>query len=123
MNLTSDVAKARNAAKGIRESDEAKMGMKATNRAKTDAVATWKEGAKRVKELKQSGDLPADAVEQEHDRDADKWNPWCNLQDSALPEEVVGPVGRRNEKDLNRLIEDVAGHDVRVDYALRLSVS
>lgn len=74
----------------------------ASTRSKLDAVARWRDSAKRMAELAKSGNLPDDALEQSEDRDTANWNPFCNLQDS-LPEGVMGKVGKWSQKEMREV--------------------
>lgn len=71
VSLSAEASKERIVAKGLPKSEEAKTVIKATNKAKSDAVMRWRDGAKRIKDLQQTGSLLADAVEQSYGRDAE----------------------------------------------------
>lgn len=65
--------------------------------------------------------MPADAAQQSYDRDAPKWNPFCNLQDS-LSRELLDNAAGRSMTEVKAAVSEVAEREANPDYPLRLSI-
>lgn len=97
------------------EGDLGNMISQASTTSNAELVARWRESSKCIAEMAKSGNLPADAAPQSHDRGAPNWDPSCNLQDSRRSiKEMKAAVRTPLTKRSDRITPSILTHIMRL---------